>query len=358
MISNTKNKKLTFPVFFPDATHGVIKSMENSLLTSTNTPGVVVNAYHLMVDGVVDLIQQNGGIHKFMNYNGTILSDSGGFQVMSIVRRTPGNGKITENGVKFKLEGKGTLMFSPELSIQTQIKIKSDIVMCFDDCTEPFEPVKQQRLSIKRTIDWAARCKSTFKELTNDIDPKERPKLFGIIQGGEDPNLRRECGEKLAELDFDGYAFGGWPVNQDKILMEDILSLTAGLMPDGKPKYAMGVGKPDDIVKCFKMGYSMFDCVLPTRDARHKRLYVFDAAPSKDYIMNSDKFYEYVHIGSGRYSNDMKPVSVYCDCPTCQNYSRAYLNHLFKCEPNVAATLATIHNIRFYAQLMEFLQSK
>jgi queuine tRNA-ribosyltransferase len=184
---------------------------------------------------------------------------------------------------------------------------------------------------------------------------ESKPLLFGIIQGGENKDLRTECGLELAKLNFDGYAFGGWPVDKDKILMEEILQVTADLMPNDKPKYAMGVGKPDDILKCTRMGYNMFDCVLPTRDARHERLYVFDKEPTKENV-NNGSFYKYVHIGSGKYSEDFSKISDFCDCTTCQNYTKSYVYHLFKNEPNVAATLATIHNLRFYSKLMEILK--
>jgi len=348
-----KTETLTLPAFFPDATHGTVKSLISENLTGTKTTGVVINAYHLYIDGVVDKLETIGGIHKYMNFDGVTISDSGGFQVMSLVRRNKTNGKITNEGVKFNVDGKGPVMFSPEISIETQIKIGSDIVMCFDDCTEPFEPIKQQILSLNRTIAWAKRCKKHFEKLTANMDNK--PLLFGIIQGGESPELRKQCGKELIDIGFDGFAFGGWPVNKDRILMEDILSLTANIMPDDKPKYAMGVGKPDDIVKCFKMGYNMFDCVLPTRDARHERLYVYDKEPTKDNILSED-FYKYLYIGSGKYSEDFTKISEFCDCSTCQNYSRSYVYHLFKNEPNVAATLATIHNLRFYSKLMEVLR--
>ncbi len=348
-----KVKNLKLPAFFPDATHGTVKSMPTFNLADSATQSVVVNAYHLYVDDLTDTIQKAGGIHNYANINGVVITDSGGFQVMSLVRRNPKNGKITDEGVKFVIEGKGSVYVSPEVSIDAQVKIGSDIVMCFDDCTEPFEPVKQQKLSVNRTIEWAKRCKKRFIEQTKDLEKK--PYLFGIIQGGDSKELRTLCGEKLNEIGFDGFAFGGWPVDQNKVLLEEILQLTANLMPNDKPKYAMGVGKPVDIVKCYKMGYNMFDCVLPTRDARHERLYVFKSEPTKESVLSED-FHEYLYIGSGKYSKDYSPISEYCDCITCKTYSRSYLNHLFKTEPNVASTLATIHNLRFYSRLMEMLQ--
>ncbi|NMB70196.1 tRNA guanosine(34) transglycosylase Tgt [candidate division WWE3 bacterium] len=347
-----KTKDLELPAFFPDATHGAVKGLISDNLEYSKTTGVVVNAYHLYIDGVSDKLESYGGIHSYMNFNGLIISDSGGFQVMSLVRRNPKNGKITNDGVRFNINGKGSFLFSPETSIETQIKIGSDIVMCFDDCTEPFESLIQQKHSVERTVLWAERCKKTFEHLTKEM--KSKPYLFGIIQGGDNLELRNECGTKLNQIGFDGYAFGGWPVDKNRFLMEEVLKATADLMPNDKPKYAMGVGKPDDIVKCFNMGYNMFDCVLPTRDARHERLYVYEGEPTKE-LLNKKPFYSYIYIGSGKYANDFTKISEHCDCPVCEKYTKSYIYHLFKNEPNVAASLATIHNLRFYSKLMELL---
>jgi queuine tRNA-ribosyltransferase len=347
----TKTKTIDLPAFFPDGTHGVIKSLDSLDIKGANIKGIVVNAYHLLVDDKIRYLEKSGGINKFMKFDGPVISDSGGFQAMSLVRRN-GNGKLNDKGILFKNEGNGKSIFlNPENCIETQISIGSDIVMCLDDCTDPDESLKEQEISVDRTIEWAIRCKAKFDELTKR--KREKPLLFGIIQGGNEKKLRKKCAAELIKIGFDGYAFGGWPVYKGSF-MDKIVKYTAELMPKKGYKYAMGVGKPIDIVKSIGYGYNMFDCVLPTRDARHKRLYVFKTKPERDKL-NKDSF-GYIRIGSAKYSSDKKPVSKHCDCLTCQNYSRSYLNHLFKVKENTAFRLATIHNLRFYSMLMELYQ--
>ncbi|OGC77123.1 hypothetical protein A2619_00385 [candidate division WWE3 bacterium RIFOXYD1_FULL_39_9] len=292
-----------------------------------------------------------------MNINLPVITDSGGFQAMSLVRNSKNGGYFNENGVVFKNFRNGQFLeLTPETCIETQIKIKSDIIMCLDDCTDPSEPFEEQEKSVERTIRWAKRCKDTFDKYVNETtftDDERRPLIFGIIQGGNHPVLRKECAEALIKMDFDGYAYGGWPMYKGT-LMEEILSIVADSMPKDKPKYAMGVGKPEDIQKCIKMGYNMFDCVLPTRDARHERLYVFNG---NDISAEPDKFYDFLNIGSGKYKHDTTAISENCGCLTCQKYLRAYLHHLFKVGDPAAYRLATIHNLYFYTQLMSYFSS-
>lgn len=355
MILKTNIHNLELPAFFPDATHGCVKSVDSLNLRETKTQGLVVNAYHLFVDDVIEIIKSSGGMHNFINFKGPIITDSGGFQVMSLIRRNKLMGKLTDNGAVFNIPNKGKVIFTPEVSIESQINIGSDIVMCFDDCTEPHESPLQQAKSVNRTIEWAQRCKNHFNKLTSNITTK--PLLFGIIQGGRDKRLREKCAMELCSIGFDGYAFGGWPTDDKKVLMKDILQLTASLMPDDKPKYAMGIGKPEDIFDCFEMGFNMFDCVLPTRDGRHERLYVFNKHPN-DIKCSDRDFYNYIYISSSSYSDDKNPISEYCDCPTCENYTRSYLRHLFKVKEASAYTLATVHNLRFYSMLTEILRNR
>lgn len=347
----TKTKTIKLPAFFPDATKGYVKSVDSTDINGARVCGLVVNAYHLLLDSTVPVIQEAGGIHKFMNFDGPIITDSGGFQAMSLVRRNPKNGKITDEGIKFKVGETGKEVFlTPELSIKAQIQVGSDIVMCLDDCTDPHEPLEAQKESIERTVRWAKLCKDVFENETKDLARGiGKPLIFGIIQGGMSKDLRKLCAEKLQEIGFDGYAFGGWPVDEKREFLHDIVEYTASLMPDNLPKYAMGVGKPADIISCIKMGYNMFDVVLPTRDARHKRLYVFQDFPKSPQSA-------YVHIGNATYKNDFSPISPFCDCFTCQNYTKAYLHHLFKARDSLALRLATIHNLRFYTMLMEYFQ--
>lgn len=345
----TKTATIPLPIFFPDATKAVIKSLGAHHLHENNVDGLVVNTYHLMNDEMVEIIKDFGGIHKFMGFNRPVISDSGGFQVMSLVRNNPKNGHIGEDGITFKMEGsQKKLYLTPYSCIETQIKLGTDIIMCLDDCTDPEEKLEEQQKSVERTIRWAKECKDAFLSLTAHMDKK--PLIFAIIQGGNSKELRKKCAEALIEIGFDGFAYGGWPVDGEKRFLSEILAYTASLMPDDLPKYAMGVGKPENIAECVTAGYNMFDCVIPTRDARHKRLYIFTDA--------SHEKYEFLYMGSGKHKTSGEKISEFCDCSTCANYSRGYLHHLFKIGDALSIHLATIHNLRFYAMFMENLRSK
>jgi queuine tRNA-ribosyltransferase len=339
------DKIIRLPAFFPDATHGAVKSVGSLDLIRENVSGIVVNTYHLLVDKNIETVKKLGGVHEFTKFPGIIITDSGGFQAMSLIRRSPGNGKITEDGVYFHING-NKILLSPELCIKTQLEAGSDIIMCLDDCTDPAEAHKEQKLSVERTVRWAKRCKDYFDRKTNfgrkTKNSKKKPLIFGIVQGGSSKKLRKECADGLIKIGFDGYAYGGWPVDGTGKFLSEIVKFTASVMPDDKPKYAMGVGKPQDIKECIRYGYNLFDCVLPTRDARHERLYVF-----------SGRSYKFIYIGSGKYKKDNKPISGKCKCETCTSYSRAYLYNLFKNKDPLALRLATIHNLRFYTDLMK-----
>ena len=334
------NKKIELPAFFPDATYGCIKGVSPDDLKNENISNVVINTYHLLSGNNIGTVKKVGGIHKYSGIPGIIITDSGGFQAMSLVRRNKKMGKIDSGGIHFKSSnGQKDIYLTPEKCIKTQIDLKSDIVMCLDDCTNPEESKDKQTESVERTINWASECKYFFNKYTRNL--KNKPLLFSIIQGGNFKDLRKKCADALIGIGFDGYAYGGWPVDKNRIFLSSIVKYTAELIPDNKPKYAMGVGKPEDIKKCFGYGYNMFDCVLPTRDARHQRLYVF-----------KNSSYEYIHIGNQKYKNDIKPISNNCGCYTCRNYSRYFLYNLFKNKDPLAIRLATIHNLRFYSDLM------
>ncbi len=343
----TKHGTIKYPAFFPDATHAYIKGISSRDILASGTTGLVVNTYHAIIDKTVDVIEKCGGLHKFMGLNIPIITDSGGFQAMSLVRRGPGNGKITRDGIKFKMDGsRKSITLTPENCIQTQAKLGGDIMMCLDDCTDSGESQKEQELSVVRTVAWAKRCKEEFEKVTKHV--RRKPLLFAIIQGGNSKELRKKCAEELIKIGFDGYAYGGWPVDGDGVFLDEMLSFAAGLMPTGKPKYAMGVGKPEDIKKCIKMGYNVFDCVLPTRDARHKRLYVFSG--------RAEKGYEFIYMRAKKHETDREPVSKSCTCELCTQHNRAYLYHLFKQGDSNAGRLATIHNLTFYSQFTESLK--
>ena len=345
----TNHGVLKLPAFLPDATAGFVKGIDSNDLIQASVDGVVVNTYHLMQRTLVGTIKKAGGIHNYMNLNRPIISDSGGFQVMSLIHDKPNLGNIKGDEITFNLNNKKVIL-TPEKCIQIQLRLKSDIVMCLDDCTRSDASKECQKKSVERTIRWAKKCKEEFTRLTKGNHA--RPLLFAIVQGGNDKKLRKYCAAELLKIGFDGYSFGGWPVKDGKLLT-GILEYTSRLIPDNYPKYAMGVGKPENIIDCVRLGYSLFDCVIPTRDARHKRLYVFKKNPAK--LKNIDKSFTTMNIRNNHISSN-KPISSFCDCYACKNYSLSYLSNLFKLNDSLAIRLATMHNLRFYSMLMELLR--
>lgn len=355
-------EKTKFPIFLPDATRAVAKNLGSIDLVKAGVRGVVVNTYHLMHTPGIKTLKKLGGVKKLMNYDGLVVSDSGGWQVFSLIHRpNKPKGKITDKGVEFTIYNKKQI-FTPEMSIKTQLAIGSDIVICLDDFSPPNGSDIQIKKSVERTVKWARRSKVAFeKELSKKgfKNVESRPKLFAVIQGGLDKSLRSECAEKLFKIGFDGYGFGGYVVDEKTGELDlEISKFIVDLIPDDCYKFALGVGKPQDIVALSKMGWQIFDCTLPTRDARHERLYVFNKNPNKiDFskVAKAKDFYDYVYMNKQKHKNDNKPVSEFCKCFTCENYSRAYLHHLFKIKDMSAFRSATIHNLRFYTRLTELL---
>ena len=350
-----KSGEVKLPAFFPDATRGVVRGVDAQDLKGTKTPGLVMNTYHLLTAPGPSTIKALGGLHAFTGWSGPILTDSGGFQVFSLIRENKKFGEIRRNEIIFRPDGKGSkkISITPEKCIQAQFAYGSDIIMCLDYCTHPDDPAEINRRSVDITIEWARRCKDEYNRLTEAKGGKplsvdaigKRPLIFGIIQGGSDKTLRKECADALIEIGFDGFGFGGWPLDSNGNLTHDILAYTASLMPNHTPKYAMGLGRPEGIAACLKMGYNLFDCVIPTREARHNRLYVYKKHNSIDY--------EFLYPMDDIYRRDTRPISDHCDCHTCRNYTRGYLRHLLVTGDNLGLRLATIHNLRFYSMLFE-----
>jgi len=348
----TKHGEVKLPAFFPDATYGAIRATGFEDAAAAGIQGVVMNTYHLMNRPGSRLIKSLGGLHAFTGYNGTILTDSGGFQLFSLIRENPRYGEIRDSEIIFRPDGGGKLVFTPEKCVGAQFQFGSDVIMALDVCTHPDDPEDVQRRSVDFTVRWAARCKREYELRAARM--AEKPLIFAIVQGGGDPELRRECGAALQEIGFDGYGFGGWPLDGEGNIRYDILRYAADAMPDGKLKYAMGLGKPEEIVRLVKMGYMLFDCVIPTREARHHRLYAFrDGHDSLE-----GRFYEYIYILDADHCKDPRPMDAECDCALCAKYSRAYLHHLFKVGDAQALRLATAHNLRFYGRLMEKLRDE
>ena len=336
------------PVFFPDATRGLIKSLDTTDIESTGTNGILVNTYHLFKDLGIDYIKARGGIKKFMNFRGFVISDSGGFQVGSLIKMNPTAGYVNDKGAIFKPVGEKVVKLTPELSIEFQMELGSDMVVVLDDFTDPKATYEEAKISVNRTILWAKRSKIEFDKQSLLLRSKIRPLILGVVQGGYYQDLRKYCAIELAKIGFDGFGYGGWPMTKEGTFDLESAKTIADNTPKNYLLYGLGVGMPEDIIALHKLGYQIFDCVLPTRDARHGRAYVY-----KDDLYG----YEFVDLTKGKMMNDDSKLSDTCDCLTCIRYTRSYLAHLFKVKDFTAGRLLTIHNLRFYSMLMEKLRN-
>jgi queuine tRNA-ribosyltransferase len=354
----TAHGPLPLPAFLPDATRAGVRAVDASDLQHVGVAGIVVNSFHLLRTPGARLIKEAGGIHRFMGWPGTVVSDSGGFQVYSLIRQNPRAGVIRPNEVIFREPTTGErITLTPERSIQVQLQLGSDVVMCLDDCTAVDAPPAEQERAVERTVRWARRCRAEFDRLVGQrAGSAARPLLFAVIQGGGSSELRRRCAAELAAIGFDGYGYGGWPVDAEGNLLADLLALVAESAPRGVPLHALGVGRPDHVVVAAALGYTLFDCSLPTRDARHHRLYRFLPGMAHAPLRPGLPFYETVYLLDQSLANDFEPVDPTCDALCCSRYSRAYLRHLFKVEDATALRLATLHNLRFYTRLIEALR--
>ncbi len=318
------------PAFMPVGTYGTVKAMTPEELRGTGAEIILGNTFHLMLRPGTDVITAHGDLHDFMHWDGPILTDSGGFQVFSLGKMR----KITEEGVRFQSPVDGSRVFlGPEESMAVQRALGSDIVMIFDECTPYPADERQSRTSMELSLRWAKRSKAAHGDNPNA--------LFGIVQGGMYPHLRDESLAGLTEIGFDGYAIGGLSVGEPKEEMLTILNHTAPRMPAERPRYLMGVGRPEDIVEAVRRGVDMFDCVMPTRNARNGHLFTHRGV---------------VRIKNSKYEKDTRPLDPDCDCYTCQNYSRAYLRHLHRTNEILGARLNTIHNLYHYQALMKGLR--
>lgn len=349
---NYKFGKLPLPVFFPDATRAVVKSLDTRDIESTGTKGVLVNTFHLWNEFSAENLTKFGGIGPLMDFKGAIISDSGGFQVMSVIKSSATPGKITDQGVIYYPSKKKKVILTPEKSIEFQMNLKTDMVVCLDDFTDPKSNYEEAKKSVERTIHWAVRCKNEYLKLSKN----HKPYLLGVVQGGKFQDLRKYCAQELVKIGFDGLGYGGWPVEKNGKFDIDSARTIAESTPGDYFLYGLGVGKPEDIAACVKLGFNIFDCVLPTRDARHGRLYVYNFDSLTKINLKHDKFYSFYRPESEKYKDDLNPVSKACDCLLCKNYSRAYLCHLFKIGDFTAGRLATIHNLRFFSVLMQRLR--
>ena len=354
----SRSGNIPLPVFFPDATRAVVRCLDTSDLESTKTPGILVNTFHLWRELGRMTIKKFGGVGNFMGWHGAIISDSGGFQVMSVIKSGVMKGKITDEGVVFYPSKNKKVILTPEKSIQFQMGMKTDMVVVLDDFTDPKVGKKEARKSVLRTIAWARVCKDEFLRICKKkkLAEGDRPYILGVVQGGRFQDLRKYCARELAKIGFDGFGYGGWPITDEgKFDLDSAKTITENT-PKGYFLYGLGVGKPDEVAACAKLGYNIFDCVLPTRDARHGRLYVYNSKSIKEIDIEKPNFYSFYNPEKQKYFSDKTPVSAACDCLLCRKYSKAYLAHLFRIGDFTAGRLATIHNLRFYGILTEKLR--
>ena len=286
-------------------------------------------------------------------------TDSGGFQAYSLIRQNAKFGKLSERGISFQPEGASRkFLLTPEKSVQLQLAYGADVIYCLDDCTHVDDVLSEQEISVDRTIQWAARCRTEFDKQVDQRQLGDNPpRLFAIVQGGGEQPLRRRCAEALLAIGFDGYGYGGWPLDADNQLLSDMLEFTRALIPAQFPMHALGVGQPGHIATSYSLGYQIFDSAMPTRDARHARLYTFASDPAVDPFLFDEAWYSYLYIQDKKHIKQALPPSPWCQCHTCQHYSVAYLHHLYKSKDTLFYRLATIHNLRFMTTLMQLLQN-
>lgn len=322
--------KYETPMFMPVGTQATVKTLSPEEVKDCKAGIILANTYHLWLRPGEDVVKEAGGLHKFMNWDGPILTDSGGFQVFSLAKKKD----ITEEGVKFKNQYNGDpLLLTPEKSIQIQEALGSDIMMSFDECVAWPSNYDYMKESVERTLRWAERGQKTHT--TKDQC------LFGIVQGGEYEDLRRHCAEVLSDMDFDGYSVGGTSVGEDKPTMYKMVEYSTKYLPENKVRYLMGVGDPIDLVENVIRGIDIFDCVSPTRLARHGNVLTK---------------YGKVNIKNAKYKRDFTPISDECDCYACKHYTKAYIHHLIKADETFGQRLISIHNIRYLIHLTEELR--
>ncbi len=340
------------PMFMPVGTQATVKTLSPEQVKATNPGIILANTYHLWQRPGADIVEKAGGLHKFMNWHGPILTDSGGYQVFSLARNKKKD--ITEEGVHFKSELNGAKLFlTPEESIKIQNKLDSDIAMSFDECPPASADYHYLKNSIERTIRWAKRGKA--------VHANKNQNLFGIVQGGPYEDLRRFSAEQTVALDFDGYSIGG--VANDDESKEDMykaIEYSVPYLPEDKLRYLMGVGEPVDLVEGVMRGVDIFDCVSPTRLARHGNALIWGVkypehptAKASKHAAKSGPRENRINLKNARFKEDFTPIEKECDCYACQHYTKAYIHHLMKCDETFGATLLSIHNIRFLIRLTE-----
>ncbi len=353
----TKSGSLNTPIFLPDATRGFLKLSDKQTLSKLKYDALVINTFHLYLQPGRDLIKKFKGIHSFMSWPKILLSDSGGFQVFSLIYKNKKMGEISDWAVKFKSPLNGSWhSFSPEKSLAIQFDLNTDIMVCLDDCPPNDSEFLVMEKSVARTIAWAKRSKQEFEKQIKKrkIKEEKRPLLLAVIQGGLDLGLRKFCAEELIKIGFDAYGFGARPVDKEGNFLEEVLRETAKLIPPDKLRFALGVGLPEDIYRAYQLGWDAFDCVIPSREGRHGRLFYFN----KNF-KGLDKrldFYYTINIKNAKFKNDKSLINENSQFKSLADHNLAYLHHLFKANEPLGQYLASLNNLEFYQNLIKYLK--
>jgi queuine tRNA-ribosyltransferase len=347
----TRRGSLPLPAFVPDATRAAVRSVPTSMLPAAGVEALLVSTAHLATQPGTSVVSSLGGVHEFMGFNGPIVSDSGGFQVFSLLSSGQGLASVSDAGLSYRFSPKQRhRQLTPESCVETQLRLGADIIYCLDYCTHPSAPAAEQDRSVGLTLRWAARCRAAFDRLTADVPAGRRPLLFAVVQGGADAARRAHCAQELAAIGFDGYGFGGYPVVDGRLV--DEVAQVAELAPPGAPLHGLGIGTPDSLVAAWRAGYGIFDCTLPTRNGRRGVVYTeLDRG-----ALGERGFYRVARLGDEKWVRRRAPVDPDCDCQMCA-LPAGYVAHLFRLEESLAGTLASLHNLRFYSRLTQALRS-
>lgn len=345
----TRRGELALPLFVPDATRAAIRTVPTSLLPGVGVEALLVSTVHLASQPGMSVVSSLGGIHAFMGWDAPVISDSGGFQVFSLLGSGQGLASVSDSGLSYRFSPKQKMrQLTPQSCIETQLKLGADIIYCLDYCTHPTASAAEQDRSVELTLRWAAQCRKAFDSLV--AGRPTRPLLFAVIQGGPDPSRRARCAQALIDLGFDGYGFGGYPIVSGSMVEE--VALVAELAPPGAILHGLGIGTPENLVSAWRAGYGVFDCTLPTRNGRRGVLYT---ELDLDRV-GEPGLYRIARLGDERWVRRNGPVDPGCDCPLCTTVPAGYLSHLFRLEEPLAGTLASVHNLRFYTRLTEGLR--
>ncbi len=352
---STSHGAISLPAFLPDATFGQVRGLDAQDLAACGVQAVMMNSYHLMQKPGTTVVSALGDLHAFSGWQGPIFTDSGGFQAYSLIRQNSSFGSFSDDGILLKDTAHGKkIALTPEKSMQIQWKMGADVLFCLDDCTHVDDVDSEQLLSVQRTVSWAKRCSQEFQRLQDNSknEADHQRKLFAVVQGGSSRLHREACAKELLEVGFDGYGYGGWPLDKDGNLVEDIVGYTRELIPAQFPMHALGIGHPYNLVKTYQLGYQLFDCAMPTRDARHGRLYKLRG----EIAFDQPDWLDYIYAQDERHIRDGNPIDPTCDCPTCQHYSLGYIHHLHQINETLFMRLATLHNLFFMMHIIRHLR--